>query len=112
METRKYMPQEFPRIRNQYFWEHFLSWNVTLLRGGIPVVAFEVNSMSLVSLTHQRDKVQTLFSVCWKLFGSQGIFSVSTQTRYFLATGYAVKLLGQGNPNTSGKAPLSIKHVQ
>ena len=67
--------------------------------------------MSLVSLTHQRGKVQKA-SVCWKLFGSQGIFSVSTQTRYFLATGYAVKLLGQGNPNTSGKAPLSTKHVQ
>ena len=67
--------------------------------------------MSLVSLTHQRDKVQKA-SVFWKLFGSQGIFSVSTQTRYFLATGYAVKLLGQGNPNTSGKAPLSSKHVQ
>ena len=63
METRKYMPQEFPRIRNQYFWEHFLSWNVTLLRGGIPVVAFKVNSMSLVSLTHQWGKVQSIL-VC------------------------------------------------
>ena len=67
--------------------------------------------MSLVSLTNQWGKLQKA-SVCWKLFGSQGIFSVSTQTRYFLATGYAVKLLGQGNPNTSGKALLSTKHVQ